>query len=135
MDPFLEKSLIFHDLHTQILTLAQGLLQPQLRPKYVARLERHLSEGSVWGMEEGLVASETEDSGITIVANLLPQTAPGSTAVLATATASTTEELDTDELELRKQRRIVIYVRGRPRLPVTSIELLSPSNKAAGSVG
>lgn len=88
MDPFLEANPIFHELHTQMLASVQAQLQPQLRPKYVARLERHLSEGSVF-----------------------------------------------DELELRKQRRIVIYVQARPRLAVTSIELLSPSNKDAGSIG
>jgi hypothetical protein len=56
MDPFLEKNPIFHELHTQMLSEAQGRLQPQLRPKYVARLERHLSEGSVWGLEVGVGA-------------------------------------------------------------------------------
>jgi hypothetical protein len=61
----------------------QALLQPQLRPKYVARLA---------------------------------------------------QVLDVDELELRKQRRIVIYVQDRPRLAVTGIELLSPSNKQSGAV-
>ncbi len=39
-----------------------------------------------------------------------------------------------DELELRKQRRIVIYVQGLPRLAVTGIELLSPGNKQAETV-
>jgi len=42
--------------------------------------------------------------------------------------------LDADELELRRQRRIVIYVQDRPRVAVTSIELLSPGNKQAGAV-
>src|SRR5437879_2361917 len=93
MDPFLETNPIFQELHTQMLAQMQALLQPQLRPKYVARLERHLSEGSVWA-----------------------------------------KELDADELDLRKQRRIVIYVQDRPRLAVTGIELLSPSNKQPGAV-
>src|SRR5947207_8912565 len=47
MDPFLEANPTFQELHTQMLAEMQALLQPQLRPKYVARLERHLSEGSV----------------------------------------------------------------------------------------
>src|ERR1700724_3630004 len=92
MDPFLEANPIFQELHTQMLSEMQALLQPQLRPKYVARLERHLSEGSA------------------------------------------VQELDADELELRKQRRIVIYVQDRPRLAVTGIELLSPGNKQPGAV-
>src|SRR2546421_1140229 len=86
MDPFLETNPLFQELHTQMLAEMQALLQPQLRPKYVARLEHHLSE-----------------------------------------------ELDVDELEMRKQRRIVIYVQDRPRLAVTGIELLSPDNKQQGA--
>jgi hypothetical protein len=38
-------------------------------------------------------------------------------------------------LERRRQRRIVIYVRTQPRQAVASIELLSPSNKAAETIG
>src|SRR5438270_11110811 len=82
MDPFLEANPIFQELHTQMLAEMQALLQPQLRPKYVARLEWHHA----------------------------------------------------DELELRKQRRIVIYVQDRPRLAVTGIELLSLGNKQPGAV-
>src|SRR5207247_8115249 len=48
--------------------------------------------------------------------------------------AHVAQELDADELELRKQRRIVIYVQDRPRLAVTGIELLSPGNKQRGAV-
>jgi len=59
----------------------------------------------------------------------------GSTATLARPSASRTEELDPHEIELRKQRRIVIYLRSTPRLAVASIELLSPSNKQRGSLG
>src|SRR5439155_23236483 len=58
----------------------------------------------------------------------------GSTAALARPAASAAEELDADELELRRQRRIVIYVQDRPRLAVTGIELLSPGNKQPGAV-
>ena len=55
--------------------------------------------------------------------------------MLPAPTVSGTQELDPDELELRRQRRIVIYVRTQPRQAVASIELLSPSNKAAGTIG
>src|SRR5262245_33593820 len=88
MDPFLETNPIFQELHTQMLAEMQAALQPQLRPKYVARLE-HPSKDSAW---------------------------------------------KADELELRKQRRIVIYVQDRPRLAVAGIELLSPGNKQPGAV-
>jgi hypothetical protein len=134
MDPYLEANPIFHELHTQMLAAAQGQLQPQLRPKYVARLERALSEGSVW--EQGLDVSSLEgkEPDLTLLSTLSPLPAESSTAVLATPSASAVEELQPAELELRKQRRIVIYVQSRPRRAVATIELLSPSNKEAGSL-
>jgi hypothetical protein len=58
-----------------------------------------------------------------------------STAVLASPTANCLQELEPAELELRRQRRIVIYVQSKPRLAVAAIELLSPSNKEPGSIG
>jgi uncharacterized protein DUF4058 len=133
MDPFLETNPIFQELHTQMLAEMQALLQPQLRPKYVARLERHLSEGSVWDTPQGTISLERKEPDVTIAARVARQHA-GSVAVLAQPSASTAEELDSDELELRKQRRIVIYVQDRPRLAVTGIELLSPGNKQPGAV-
>src|SRR6266849_2366862 len=130
MDPFLEQNPIFQELHTQMLAEAQAQLQPQLRPKYIARLERHLSEGGVWDLEVGV---EGKGPDITIARGSAAQSSPASTAVLATPTASATEELTPEALALRKQRRIVIYVQSRPRIAVTTIELLSPSNKDPGS--
>ncbi len=123
MDPFLEKNPIFQELHTQMLAEMQALLQPQLRPKYVARLERHLSEGSVWDAPQGRVSLERKEPDVTVVSRPAGRTHTGSTAML-----------DADELELRKQRRIVIYVQDRPRLAVAGIELLSPGNKQPGAV-
>jgi hypothetical protein len=134
MDPFLESNPIFQELHTQMLAEMQALLQPQLRPKYVARLERHLSEGSVWDAPPGAISLERKEPDVTVVGRSGSRRHGGSTAVLARPAASTAVELDADELELRKQRRIVIYVQDRPRLAVTGIELLSPGNKQQGAV-
>jgi hypothetical protein len=134
MDPFLETNLIFQELHTQFFAEMQAVLQPQLRPKYVARLERHLSEGSVWDAPQGGVTLERKEPDLTLLSRPPGRTHGGSTAVLAHPAVSAPQELDADELELRKQRRIVIYVQGRPRLAVTGIELLSPGNKQPGAV-
>jgi hypothetical protein len=133
MDPFLEQNPIFQELHTQMLAEAQAQLQRQLRPKYVARLERHLSEGGAWNLEVNLGSLEGKEPDITIAGGFPRQAAEASTAVLATPTASAVQELTAEELALRKQRRIVIYVQTRPRIAVAAIELLSPSNKDAGS--
>jgi hypothetical protein len=134
MDPFLETSPIFQELHTQMLAEMQAQLQPQLRPRYVARLERHLSEGSVWDAPQGAVTLERKEPDITVVSRSAGRRHSGSTALLAQPAASAAEDLDADELELRKQRRIVIYVQERPRLAVAGIELLSPGNKQPGAV-
>ncbi len=134
MDPFLEGNPLFQELHTQMLAEIQALLQPQLRPKYVARLERHLSEGSVWEAPEGVLSPERKEPDVTVVYQSSALRRSGSTAMLARPAVSAVEELGPDELELRKQRRIIIYVQGRPRLAVTGIELLSPGNKQPGAV-
>src|SRR5207245_1204490 len=115
MDPFLERNPIFQELHTQIIAEMQALLQPQLRPKYVARLERHLSEGSVWDAPSGTISLERKEPDVTIASRTSGRKHVGSTAVLARPSGRVGEELDADELELRKQRRIVIYVQDRPR--------------------
>src|SRR5260370_30506341 len=134
MDPFLETNPIFQELHTQMLAEMQARLQPQLRPRYVARLERHLAEGSVWDGPPGALSLERKEPDVTIASRSTARKHSGSTAVLARAAVSLREELDADELELRKQRQIVIYVQDRPRLAVTGIELLSPGNKQAGAL-
>jgi hypothetical protein len=134
MDPYLETNPIFQELHTQILAEIQASLQPQLRPKYVARLERHLSEGSVWDAAPDAITLERREPDVTIVSRSARGKHSGSTAALAQPAASVVEALDADELELRRQRRIVIYVQERPRLAVTGIELLSPGNKQAGAI-
>ncbi len=135
MDPFLEKRGIFHELHTQMLAEAQGLLQPQIRPKYIARLERHLSEGTVWDPPGNMIALDRKQPDLTLAAAAEAAPDRASTACLVPPLASATEELDEDELELRKQRRVVIYVNVKPRLAVATLELLSPSNKEPSSVG
>jgi hypothetical protein len=71
MDPFLEQNPIFHELHTQMLAEAQAQLQPQLRPKYVARLERHLSEGSVWDIAAGMISLAGKEPDLTIASVLI----------------------------------------------------------------
>ncbi|MBI4602289.1 MAG: DUF4058 family protein [Planctomycetes bacterium] len=135
MDPFLEIDPIFRELHIQMLAAAQAQLQPQLRPRYVARLERHLSEGGVWELEVGAGSLEGKEPDLVIAGGTPRERAKASTAILARPSASCTEELSQEELALRKQRRIVIYVRAKPRIAVATIELLSPSNKERGTVG
>ncbi|WP_410969104.1 DUF4058 family protein, partial [Salmonella sp. SAL04284] len=91
--PYLEKNPLFQELHTQLLSEAQALLQPQLRPKYVARLERHLSEGSVWDTPTEFISLAGKEPDLT-VATTAPTTEQESTALLPAPTASATQELE-----------------------------------------
>src|SRR5712664_2721496 len=99
MDPFLEKNPVFHELHSQFLAEAQRLLQPQLRPKYLAKLERHLSEGSVWEMNGGVISLDKKEPDLTLTTASAESPAEGSIAVLAMPLARATEELDANELQ------------------------------------
>ncbi len=85
-------------------------------------------------MASGFISLAGKEPDLTVAA-AAPAPDFGSTALLPAPTVSGTQELDPDELELRRQRRIVIYVRTQPRQAVASIELLSPSNKAAATIG
>src|SRR5207253_6405087 len=100
MDPFLETNPIFQEVHTQMLAEMQALLQPQLRPKYVARLERHLSEGSAWDLPAGGLSLERKEPDVTVVSRAATRKRGGSTATLAAPTASAARsEEHTSELQ------------------------------------
>src|SRR5437899_2449781 len=118
MDPYIERNPLYHEFHVQFLAEAQRLLQPQLRPNYLAKLERHLSEGSIWEPGAGEVTLARKQPDVSVLDMTPAPKESGSLAVLASPTVSTTEELDEDELELRKQRRITIYVLTQPRRAV-----------------
>src|SRR5438552_310097 len=93
MDHFLETNPIFQELHTQMLAEMQAQLQPQLRPKYVARLERHLSEGSVWDAPQGAISLQGKEPDVTAASRITARQRSGSTAVLAQPAARLDEAL------------------------------------------
>ena len=64
----------------------------------------NLSEGSAWE-QEGMISLERKEPDLTIAGGSPSAPAAASTALLASPTANSTEQLDADELELRKQRR------------------------------
>src|SRR5208282_2107823 len=97
VDPFLEMNPIFQELHTQMLAEIQAMLQPQLRPKYVARLERHLSEGSDWDAPPGSISLERKEPDITTVTRSAGRSHAGSSDIPARPAASMVEEWDADE--------------------------------------
>ncbi|MEZ4594393.1 MAG: DUF4058 family protein [Chloroflexota bacterium] len=46
MDPYLEVSHRWSDLHQRLITYISEYLQPQLRPKYIARIEERIQLAS-----------------------------------------------------------------------------------------
>jgi hypothetical protein len=129
MDPYLESPAIWPDFHQTFVVNLKAALQPTLPEPYFARTEER-----IW-------IERPERSALPDVSVLRPgrpDVAPrdGAIAVLEEAA------VDTEPVEIvpgYEEREIFLQVftggPGQPRQLVTAIELLSPSNKAAGSAG
>jgi hypothetical protein len=126
MDPFLENPEVFPDFHRSFLVYLRAAVQPLLPKNYFAALE----------LREWLELGRTIIPDVKIKKRPRPRPKPngGGTAVKA---MRRTEPLILKEAEEEHREAYVsIYrKRARDRQLVTSIELLSPSNKSPGSEG
>jgi hypothetical protein len=128
MDPWLEAPALWPDLHTHLISIIAGHLNPQLRPRYVCRVELRV------------YAIPPEDPGqqsLTVpdVAVVRPRRAPKKAVMTRALEPSppTAVLLVGDEVELREARlEIRSLVDDRV---VCALELLSPTNKTSGSRG
>ena len=135
MDPYLEDPAYWHGMHNRLIFCASEALNIGLPPGYVADIE------------ERLYVVEAERSIYPDVALLrvMPQTAPqqsalqqegrtpeGGTALLERAAPHGIVSVTPVETH---EWYITIRTANKPRRIVTIIEVLSPANKAAGSVG
>ena len=128
MDPFLEHPDIFSDFHDSFITYLRESIQPQLPPPYFASLGRR-----AWiEVSERLVGPDVQVSRS-------PSTSeqPASRAAAATTVRREQQPLvihvPHDE---RSEPLVEIYLgRGSDRRLVTSIELLSLTNKTPGEHG
>lgn len=129
MDPYLEEPGLWPDVHHRLISAASELLGAQLRPKYYVRVE------------ERVYISDKTDPGRSVIAPDLriaerPELAgttfePGGVAPLEAAepveiTCRFEEEMHEARLEIVDREQ---------RLVVTVIEVVSPTNKVAGSRG
>ena len=121
MDPYLEKRSLWPGLHSRLIYNTSDVLQPLLRPKYVANIQEHIQ-----------LASDSYRSFIpdaTIIEK--PQIREPSVAYV-------TEELIADEpnvaMMLNTERRVpfIEIIEVTSGEVVTVIELLSPVNKSSG---
>lgn len=126
MDPYIERD-EWEDFHTRLMTTIGDRISPAIRPGYIARVERrvYIDDPDISPdpsfRQADVAVVESESWGVN-----------EPTAAVATAPAvSCTVPLPT---ERRESFLTVRHTRDRSRI-VTIIEVLSPSNKRAGSEG
>jgi hypothetical protein len=122
MDPYLEDPEFFPDLHGRLISELANTLQPRLPPAYYA-----MTQSRVWvEYSERIIEPD-----VSMLRSDLPAFPGGGTAVAVSinpvVVAVPNDETGEPFIE-------VFTVRGEKRL-VTSIELLSPSNKTPGNQG
>src|SRR5690349_17589276 len=128
MDPFIEAQQ-WEDFHASLIPTVKEALVPSVRPRYVVQVEervylQHPIEGSAGYIEPDVLVAERPSGGHPNVR------ATGGGAVIAR-----TVELLTLPMPDRR-RELFLTLRDRQsREVVTVIEVLSPTNKRAGSDG
>jgi hypothetical protein len=118
MDPYLEHPTLWPGVHTRLMVALATRLRPVIRPRYVA------------SVEERVVIEEQEEHRISDVAVKRVRD-EGSPAAVAEPATDTPLVLEATRGE-RRERYIDILDRYRDMRIVTTIEVVSPTNKAAG---
>jgi hypothetical protein len=128
MDPYLESSQIWPDVHHGLISESQAVLNPHLRPRYVARVELRV------------YISDDDDPGRqALVPDLRVERSPGRKGAKkpkAEPALAGTEPLIVPTLmdeEIEEAFLKIIHVESEAL--VTLIEVLSPTNKIRGSRG
>lgn len=116
MDPYLEVSHRWSDLHQRLITYISEYLQPQLRPKYIARIEERIQLASF------------DQRYVPDVQLLHTMREPAPTLELAPSVVVDEPMLITTLDEAVREPFIEIIARESGDL-VTVIEVLSPANK------
>ncbi len=123
MNPYLEDRALWSDFHTRVAVHISNQLQPQLRPRYVARVEKRVY------LE--FVARETLPD-VALLRRRPPQPERGVAVLERTHDAPVI--LDFDEVP-HAESFIQIFDRQSDMRLVTVIEVLSPSDKEPNSEG
>ncbi len=122
MNPYLEQADVWQDFHQSFIPLLRQLLSPQVRPKYIVKIEEQifiheLSEEQRRLLGRGdMTVSRTSDDAVSIASIELEAPAVG--RVLLSP-------------DVERHSFLEIRDRGNRQL-VTVLELLSPSNKNPG---
>ena len=117
MDPYLEHSVLWEGVHARMVVAIANRLQPLLDPRYVATVEERVYiEGPQRRIPDVWIQKTRESEG---------------TVAVVEPRASGAVIVDVDPLEVRQSRIEIVDAYNDMKL-VTLIELVSPTNKAAG---
>lgn len=117
MDPYLEHPVLWEGVHARLIVALANQLQPRLDPRYVASVEeRVFIEGPQRRVPDVWIQKLPEAQG---------------TLAVAGTEADTAIVLEVEELELHETRVEILDAYNGMKL-VALIEILSPTNKAAG---
>jgi hypothetical protein len=128
MDPFIEMQ-EWSDFHATYMTVIREMLTPQVRPRYVVRVERRVYLEQPFGEPEQLIPDVAilERRGIS---------RPSSAAALLDETTTAIAPVECLLPAVDELHEYFLVLRDRETLRiVTLIELLSPTNKRADSEG
>ncbi|MBI5366874.1 MAG: DUF4058 family protein [Planctomycetes bacterium] len=120
MDPYIERTEIWPDFHDRLITHVCGVLQPLLRPRYVA-----LTQDRLYVVE----SERAIRPDLSILRTHAPPSPPGPRA--ATLELDTPAVFELVREEIREPRIHIVEPAAGNRV-VTALEVLSPDNKAPG---
>src|SRR5262245_166524 len=129
MDPYLESPGLWQDLHHRLLFCASEALQPRLPPRYYALIEERIILEAPSRSYYPDVTIARQGAGTPSAGGV--QEAQGGAAVVAVALEADVAIEVEDEEEIRQGYLEIREVSGGR--VVTVIEVVSPTNKAAGS--
>lgn len=125
MNPYLEQPDLWLDFHNTFLILLRDVLTPQLVPRYHVRVEEHVY---VQDLDAGPTPLGRPDAAVHAATERVPAATGTATAELVAPATGFVPRMVRDEMHA-----VYLEVRGKAGgKVVTTIELLSPSNKERG---
>ncbi|HSU66127.1 MAG TPA: DUF4058 family protein [Tepidisphaeraceae bacterium] len=123
MNPYLEQEDIWHDFHERFIPAVAEMLLPQVRPKYIVRLDQQAYVHELPAEERRLIGRPDV---------YLARGSAGTEAV-ASSTSAKSPILGSVPLAVDVEKESYVEIRDRQnREIITVIELISPSNKRVG---
>jgi hypothetical protein len=124
MDPYLEEASDWPDLHSRLITAISDALAAAVAPAFIVRIEQRV-----------YITSAEESGRQPIVPDLYLVHGPQEAPALAPASGISTPTLIEPIFDLEIRDRYIEIHDARSREVVATIEVLSPFNKAVGTIG